>query len=70
MINQEEDMSQGSQESQNRGAAEENAGVPETPEEHNGPVSPASLPGDHESTRVRGAAEEAAEEAGQAPRTE
>jgi hypothetical protein len=60
---QEEDMSQ---QSQNRGAAEENAGVPETPEEHDGPVSPASLPGDHESSRVRGAAEEAAD----APRTE
>jgi hypothetical protein len=59
----EEDMSQ---QSAGRGAAEENAGVPDTAEEHNQPASPASTSGDSESARVRGAAEEATE----APRTE
>jgi hypothetical protein len=28
-----------------RGAAEENTGVPDTPEEHDGPASPSSTPG-------------------------
>jgi hypothetical protein len=42
-----------------RGAAEENAGVPETPEEHAGPASPSSTPGG-EPSRADGAAEEEA----------
>jgi hypothetical protein len=40
-----------------RGAAEENTGVPETPEEHNEPASPSSTPGGEDS-RADGAAEE------------
>ncbi|MCW2835753.1 MAG: hypothetical protein JWN68_3706 [Nocardioides sp.] len=40
-----------------RGAAEEMSGVPDTPEEHNGPASPSSTPGG-EPSRVDGAAEE------------
>jgi hypothetical protein len=48
----------------NRGAAEERSGAPYTPEEDNGPASPSSLPGGD--SRVRGAAEEAAD----APETE
>lgn len=43
-----------------RGAAEENTGVPETPEEHEGPASPSSTPGG-EPSRADGAAEEAAD---------
>jgi hypothetical protein len=42
-----------------RGAAEDNAGVPETPEEHTGPASPSSTPGG-EPSRADGAAEERA----------
>lgn len=42
-----------------RGAAEENTGVPETPEEHEGPASPSSTPGG-EPSRADGAAEGAA----------
>ncbi len=42
-----------------RGAAEERAGIPDTEAEHEGPASPSSLPG-NESSRVDGAAEEAA----------
>lgn len=42
-----------------RGAAEENTGVPETPEEHNEPASASSTPGG-EPSRVDGAAEEGA----------
>lgn len=42
-----------------RGAAEERAGAPDTPEEHNRPASPSSTPGGEDS-RARGAAEEAA----------
>jgi hypothetical protein len=45
-----------SQESTERGAAEERSGVPETPEEHNEPASPSSLPGGD--STVRGASEE------------
>jgi hypothetical protein len=40
-----------------RGAAEENTGVPDTPEEHTGPSSPSSTPGG-EDARADGAAEE------------
>jgi hypothetical protein len=40
-----------------RGAAEENTGVPDTPEEHEGPSSPSSTPGG-EPSRADGAAEE------------
>ena len=53
-----------SEQSSNRGAAEERSGVPETPGEHNEPASPASLPGG--SATARGADEEDAD----APRTE
>jgi hypothetical protein len=42
-----------------RGAAEEQAGVPDTPEEHNEPASPSSTPGGQPS-QVDGAAEERA----------
>ena len=42
-----------------RGAAEENTGVPDTPEEHTGPASPSSTPGG-EPSRADGAAEERA----------
>ncbi|WP_028642796.1 hypothetical protein [Nocardioides sp. URHA0020] len=41
-----------------RGAAEEATGVPDTPEEHAGPASPSSTPGGEDS-RADGAAEEA-----------
>jgi hypothetical protein len=41
-----------------RGAAEEASGVPETSGEHEGPASPSSTPGGEDS-RVDGAAEEA-----------
>jgi hypothetical protein len=41
-----------------RGAAEEATGVPDTPEEHEGPSSPSSTPGGEDS-RADGAAEEA-----------
>jgi len=34
-----------SEQSGERGAAEENTGVPDTPEEHNEPASPSSTPG-------------------------
>jgi hypothetical protein len=47
-----------------RGAAEELSGVPETPEEHNAPASPSSLPGGD--STVRGASEELSD----SPRTE
>ena len=53
-------MSQSSGESPGRGAAEERAGVPDTPAEHNEPASPASLPGGDDA-RARGAAEENAD---------
>ncbi|WP_210648706.1 hypothetical protein [Nocardioides sp. SYSU D00065] len=43
-----------------RGAAEEQAGVSETGEEHAGPASPSSTPSDGEPSRVDGAAEESA----------
>jgi hypothetical protein len=46
------------QASSERGAAEENTGVTDTPEEHNGPASPSSTPGGEDS-RADGAAEEA-----------
>lgn len=42
-----------------RGAAEENTGVADTPEEHLGPMSPSSTPGG-EPARVDGDAEERA----------
>ena len=42
-----------------RGAAEVNTGVPDTPEEHEGPASPSSTPGG-EPSRVDGDAEERA----------
>ena len=48
-----------SEQDNGRGAAEENTGVPETPEEHEGPASPSSTPGG-EPSRADGAAEEAA----------
>jgi hypothetical protein len=48
-----------SEQSGERGAAEENTGVPETAEEHEGPASPSSTPGG-EPSRVDGAAEEGA----------
>jgi hypothetical protein len=41
-----------------RGAAEENTGVPDTAEEHEGPASPSSTPGGEDS-RADGFAEEA-----------
>jgi hypothetical protein len=41
-----------------RGAAEEATGVPETPEEHAGSASPSSTPGGEDS-RADGAAEDA-----------
>jgi len=41
-----------------RGAAEEGTGVPDTPEEHQGPASPSSTPGG-EPSRADGYAEEA-----------
>lgn len=41
-----------------RGAAEENTGVADTPEEHQGPASPASTPGGDSNARADGAAEE------------
>jgi hypothetical protein len=53
-----------SEESTGRGAAEELSGAPETPEEHNEPVSPLSTPGGD--ATARGAAEEASD----SPRTE
>ena len=53
-----------SEQTSNRGAAEELSGVPETPGEHNEPASPSSLPGG--SSTARGASEEAAD----TPRTE
>jgi hypothetical protein len=37
-----------SEENTGRGAAEENTGVPETPEEHNEPASPSSTPKEEE----------------------
>jgi len=40
-----------------RGAAEENTGVPDTEEEHQGPASPSSTPGG-EPSRADGDAEE------------
>jgi hypothetical protein len=43
-----------------RGDAEERAGVPDTPAEHNEPASPSSLPGG-EDARARGDAEERAD---------
>jgi hypothetical protein len=46
-------------EQSNRGAAEENSGVPYTPDEDNKPASPSSVPGGD--SRVRGAAEDAAD---------
>jgi hypothetical protein len=45
-----------SEQTSSRGAAEERSGVPETPGEHNEPVSPSSLPGG--SATARGADEE------------
>lgn len=48
-----------SEQHQERGAAEENAGVADTSEEHNEPASPSSTPGG-EPSRVDGAAEERA----------
>lgn len=48
-----------SEQSAERGAAEENTGVPETPEEHNQPASPSSTPGG-EPARTDGYAEEEA----------
>jgi len=44
----------------NRGAAEERAGVPYTPEEDNKPASPSSVPGG-EPPLAQGAAEEASD---------
>ena len=49
-----------SEQSTNRGAAEELSGAPLTPEEDNAPASPSSLPGGGDESHVRGAAEEAA----------
>jgi hypothetical protein len=51
-----------------RGAAEERSGVPETPEEHNGPMSPSSLPGGD--STVRGASEELSDSPKTEPDTE
>jgi hypothetical protein len=48
-----------SEQTTNRGAAEERSGAPATPEENNEPASPSSVPGGD--SRVRGAAEEAAD---------
>jgi hypothetical protein len=48
-----------SDEHEERGAAEEATGVPETPEEHHEPASPSSIPGGEDS-RADGAAEDAA----------
>jgi hypothetical protein len=48
-----------SEQSGERGAAEEQAGVPETEQEHAGPASPSSTPGGEDS-RADGYAEEAA----------
>ena len=45
------------QQDDGRGAAEENTGVPDTPEEHQGPASPSSTPGG-EPARADGYAEE------------
>ncbi len=53
-----------SEQTSNRGAAEERTGVPETPGEHNEPASPSSPPAG--SAAARGASEEAAD----TPRTE
>ena len=53
-----------SEQTTHRGAAEERGGAPFTPEEDNAPASPSSRPGGD--SRVRGAAEEAAD----APKTE
>jgi hypothetical protein len=47
-----------SEQQEERGAAEEATGVPETSEEHNEPASPSSTPGGQDS-RADGAAEEA-----------
>ena len=47
-----------SEQSPERGAAEENTGVPETAEEHNEPASPSSTPGG-EPPRADGYAEDA-----------
>jgi len=46
-----------SEQSSERGAAEERSGVPDTPEEHNEPASPSSTPGGEDS-RADGFAEE------------
>ena len=46
-----------SEQSSERGAAEEATGVPDTPEEHEGPSSPSSTPGG-EDARADGYAEE------------
>ena len=48
-----------SEQHEERGAAEENAGVADTAEEHDEPASPSSTPGG-EPSRVDGAAEEQA----------
>lgn len=48
-----------SEQSSERGAAEENTGVADTPEEHNEPASPSSTPGG-EPARADGYAEEEA----------
>jgi hypothetical protein len=47
-----------SEQSSERGAAEEASGVPDSPEEHNEPASPSSTPG-REDSRADGYAEEA-----------
>ncbi len=48
---------QSAQDTDGRGAAEDNTGVAETPEEHNSPSSPSSTPGGEDS-RADGYAEE------------
>ena len=49
-----------SEQSSERGAAEENAGVPDTPAEHDEPASPSSTPGGTPA-ETDGYAEEAAD---------
>ncbi|WP_205473333.1 hypothetical protein [Nocardioides sp. SYSU D00038] len=48
------------QDEDGRGAAEEQSGVPDTAEEHQGPVSPSSTPSAGEPSRTDGYAEEEA----------